>query len=384
MDFELTEEQQIFKRELERFAKEEIAPLVEEAEREEGFEDYPVHIFRKMGELGYLCVGYPEEYGGGGMDLIAECIQAEVLGRYSGVGLGGGLMVQSGIGTRMILEYGTEEQKRNYLAPAIKGEKIGAFGLTEPDAGSDAAAIRTNAVKKDGGYVINGSKIFITNGTIADFICVAAYTDRSKKAHEGVSILILEKGTPGFSARPVRKFVAKSSDTGELFFDDCEVPEKNLIGEEGKGFGYLMKVLDAGRVTHAARSVGLAHAAFDQAIAYAPERVQFGRPISKFQAIRFKFASMITEIEAARRLVYYAAWCLEHGASDSRMQASMAKLFASEVAQRVASEAMQILGGYGLTKDFNLFPVFAGARLATVTEGSSEIQRLVIARELGL
>ena len=383
MDFALSPEQALLKRELERFAKEEIAALAEEAERGDGFDEYPVHLFTRMGALGYLCVSYPEEYGGAGMDVVAGCLHAEIMGRYGGVGLGGAFMVQAGIGTHLILDYGSEEQKQRFLVPATRGEKIGAFGLTEPEAGSDASAMRTTAVRKGDRYVLNGSKIFITNGTIADFVCVAAYTDRSQGARGGVSILVVEKGSPGFEARQVAKHVAKSADTGELFFEDCEVPAENLVGEEGKGFSYLMAVLDAGRVTHGARSVGVAQSAYDRAAAYAPERVQFGRPFSKFQAVRFKLAEMATEIEAARWLVYHAAWSLDRGLADAKGKAAMAKLFASEVAQRAASEAMQILGGYGITKDYTLFPIFAGARLATVTEGTSEIQKLVIARELG-
>jgi len=240
-----------------------------------------------------------------------------------------------------------------------------------------------SAVREGDRYVLNGSKIFITNGTIADFVCVAAYTDRSKGARGGVSILVVEKGTPGFEARHVAKHVAKSADTGELFFEDCEVPAENLVGEEGRGFPYLMEVLDAGRITHAARSVGVAQAAYDHAAAYAPERVQFGKPISRFQAVRFKLAEMATQVEAARWLVYNAAWSLDRRKPEAKRKAAMAKLFASEAAQQVASDAMQILGGYGITKDYALFPIFAGTRLATITEGMSEIQKLVIARELG-
>lgn len=381
MDFELSEEQQIFKDAFSNFAQREILPLAREAEQTG---EVPAQVFKMAGDLGYLCVGFPVEYGGSGMDMVTEAIHAELLGQYCGMGLSGCLMVQSGIGTRIILEHGSEAQKQKYLCGAATGELISAFGLTEPDAGSDAAAIKTTAKRDGDEVVLNGSKIFITNGNIAEFTCIAAYTDKEKGPKAGISIFIVEKGTEGYTTKHVDKYVALSADTAEIFMEDCRIPAENLVGEEGNGFPYLMEVLYGGRVTHAARSVGLAQSALDMAVRYAKERVQFGRPIGKFQAIRFKLAQMATELEAARRMVYFAAWTLEHKKPGYKMHSSMAKLFASEVAQRVSEQAMQIHGGYGITKDFEIFPIFAGLRLATVTEGTSEIQRLIIARELGL
>jgi len=381
MDFGLTDEQREFKLAIRNFGEKEIVPSRERAD-ETG--ELPIEIFSKAGELGYLCVSYPEKYGAAGADKIADCICVEEFGRSGYFSIGAALMVQSGIGTRLILQNGTEQQRQEYLVPAIKGKKIAAFGLTEPNAGSDAAAIETRATRDGDSYVLNGTKIFITNGTIADFVCVAAYTDKSKGPRGGISVFIVKKGTPGFTSSKIKKWAARGADTGQLVFEDCRIPRENLIGEEGMGFPYLMDSLFYGRVTHASRSIGMAQAAFDLSSRYAKERVQFGRPISKFQAISFKLAKMAMEIEAARCLIYQAAWTIEHKKEGYRKQAAMAKLFASEVAQRVASEAMQIYGGYGITQEYPIFPIFADLRLATITEGTSEIQQLVIARELDL
>lgn len=381
MEFQLSEEQIMLRDTVRRWCKEEVAPLAQQAEEEGAF---PIHVLHRAGELGFLCVDYPEAFGGGGMDLLTECLVAEEIGRYGGVGIGGSLMVQSGLGTRLILAHGTDEQCQKYLVPATRGEKIAAFALTEPNAGSDVASIATTAVRQGDHYVLNGSKVFITNGTVADFSCVAAYTDKSKGPKGGMSVLIVDEGAHGFTAVKMNKHVSRSSDTAEYFFDDCKVPAANLVGEEGQGFGYVMETLYPGRVSHAARSVGLAQACLDLSLQYATQRVQFGRPISKFQAIKFKLAEMASSIEAARRLTHWAAWCVDTRTPGYRAAASSAKLFASEVAQQVSSEAMQIFGGYGITKDYPIYSIFAGLRLATVTEGTSEIQKLIIARELGI
>ncbi len=292
-------------------------------------------------------------------------------------------MVQSGIGTAAILHHGTEEQKQKYLVPAIKGHKIAIFGLTETNAGSDAAAIQTTAVKKGDKYVINGSKIFMTNGTIGDFVVTAAYTDKSLGASKGMSLIIVEKDTPGFTCTKLKKFCAHSGDTAELFFEDCGVPAENLIGEEGRGFHYLMGALDSGRIVHSARSVGLAQAAFEAALDYAKQRVQFGQQIYKFQVNSFKLARMAMDIEAARWLMYRAAWLYDQGARRFN-EAYMTKLFASEAAVRVTTEALQIGGGYALMSDSPLQRYFRDARLGTITEGTNEIQQIVISRGLGL
>lgn len=379
MDFELSEEQKMFKQAIHDFAEKEISPLVDEAERIAAF---PLHLFPKMGELGYLCVRYPPEYGGAGMGKMGDCISVEEIA-YVNVGIAAGIMVQGGIGTSAIFVRGNEEQKQKYLVPAIKGQKIAAFGLTEPNAGSDAAAIETTAVRKNGKYILNGTKIFITNGNVCDFVVAAAYTDKSKGAGRGVSLFIVEKDTPGFTRSKLHKFCSRPGETGELTFDNCAVLEENLIGEEGKGFPYIIEVLYGGRISHASRSLGLARAAYDAALKYAQERVQFGQPIAKFQANAFKLARMAMELEAARWLIYHAAWLYDQNKPHVK-EAAMAKLFASEVAVRITTETMQIFGGYGLVEESIVQRYFRDARLATITEGTSEIQQLVISREIGI
>lgn len=379
MDFEFSEEQKMFQQAIHDFAQKEIAPLVEESEKTSTF---PIQLFPKMGELGYLCPRYPPEYGGAGIGKMGDCISVEEVS-YVNVGIAAGIMVQGGIGTSAIYNRGNEAQKQKYLVPAIKGQKIAAFGLTEPNAGSDAASIQTTATRKNGKYILNGTKIFITNGNISDFVCVAAYTDKSKGAGRGVSLFIIEKGTPGFHRSKLHKFCSHPGETAELTFEDCTVTEENLIGEEGKGFPYILEVLYGGRISHAARSLGLSRSAYDAALKYAQDRVQFGQPIIKFQVNAFKLARMAMDIEAARWLIYYAAWLYDQNKPHIK-EAAMAKLFASEVATRVTTEALQIHGGYGLMEESVAQRYFRDARLATITEGTSEIQQLVIARQLGI
>lgn len=379
MDFEFSEEQKMFKEAIHNFAEKEIAPLVEEAEKTATF---PLQLFPKMGDLGYLCVRYPAEYGGAGIGKMGECISVEEVS-YFNVGIAAGIMVQGGIGTSAIYGRGSEDQKQKYLVPAIRGQKIAAFGLTEPNAGSDAASIETTATKKNGKYVLNGTKIFITNGNICDFVVVAAYTDKSKGARGGVSLFIVDKGTPGFNRSKLHKFCSRSGEIGELSFEDCAVTEENLIGEEGRGFPYIMEVLAGGRIVHSARSLGLARAAYDASLKYAQERVQFGQPIAKFQTNAFKLARMAMELDAARWLMYHAAWLYDQD-KPCMKEAAMAKLFASEVATHITTEAMQIHGGFGLMEDSVVERYFRDARLATITEGTSEIQQLVISREIGI
>ena len=379
MDFELSEEHKMFQEAIRNFAEKEIAPLVEEAEKTATF---PLQLFPQMGKLGYLCVRYPAKYGGAEIGKVGDCISVEEVA-YQSVGICAGIMVQSGIGTTAVYAYGSEDQKQKYLIPAIKGEKIAAFGLTEPNAGSDAAAIETTATKKNGKYILNGTKIFITNGNICDFVLAAAYTDKSKGARAGVSLFIVEKDTPGFNRAKLHKFCGRSGETGELSFEDCAIPEENLIGEEGKGFPYLMESLMGGRISHASRSLGLARAAYDASIKYAQERVQFGQPIAKFQANSFKLARMAMDIEAARWLIFHAAWLYDQNKPHVK-EAATAKLFASEVAISVTTEAMQIHGGYGLTEGSVVQRYFRDSRMSTITEGTSEIQQLVISREIGI
>lgn len=379
MDFELTEEQKIFREAIKRFAEKEIAPLVDEAEEKEKF---PVQLFPMMGDLGYLGIAYSPEYGGAGMGKMGECIAVEEFGRIC-LGIASGLMIQSGLATSSIYAHGSEAQKQRYLVPAIKGRKIAAFGLTEPNAGSDAAAMETRGKKDGKDYVINGNKIFISNGPIADFVVTAAYTDKSQGAGGGVSLFIVDKSTPGFSVKKMHKFCLRPSETGELTYDDVRVPEGNLVGEEGHGFRYLMQALAGGRISHAARSLGLTMAAYEASLEYAKDRKQFGQPIGKFQSIAFKLARMALDIEAARWLAYHAAWLYDAGKRCMK-EAAMAKLFASEAAQRITGEAIQIHGGYGFTTDSPIQRYFRDARLGTTVEGTSEIQQLVISREIGV
>ncbi len=378
MDFELTEAQKMFQEAIREFAQKEVAPLVDQAEKTSSF---PLQLFPKMGELGYLCARYPEKYGGSGLGKIGDCICVEEIA-YHSVGVAAGIMVQSGIGTGAIYNRGTEEQKQKFLVPAIKGQKIAAFGLTEPDAGSDAASIQTTAVKKNGKWVLNGTKMFITNGTFCDYVVTAAVTDKTKGTR-GISLFIVEKDSPGFSRSKIHKFCARSGEVAELVFEDCTIPAENIIGEEGNGFRYVMETLTGGRISHAARSLGLARAAFDAALKYSQERVQFGQPIAKFQFNSFKLAQMAMEIEAARWLIFYAAWLYDANKPHIK-EAAMAKLFASQVAERVTTEALQIHGGYGLTEESVAQRYFRDSRMGTITEGTSEIQLLVISREIGI
>jgi len=380
MDFSFTEEQNIFRDAIRRFAEQEISPLVEAAEENQKF---PVQLFRRMGELGYLCIGYPEKYGSAGVDKITECIYMEELNRVN-AGISSAIMVQGGLATGPIYEFGTEEQKQRYLVPAIKGEKIGAFALTEPDAGSDAASIKTRA-KKDGDYyILNGSKTFITNAPICDYAIVAAYTNPEKRG-EGINLFIVDKGTPGFvKGKKFSKVGNRSQETGELFFEDCRVHTSQMIGEkEGGGFSQLEYGLMVGRMIYAARSVGVATAAYEASVKYAREREQFGRPISKFQAIRFKIAEMAMLIEVMRTYMFKVAWLLDQG-SKCMKEASMGKLFCTEMVQKIVIDAMQIHGGYGYMMESPIQRYWRDARLYTIAEGTSEIQHLIIVRELGI
>jgi len=380
VDIYLNEEHKMLQQTIKSFLEKELVPLVDEAEAKHKF---PVDFFRKMGQLGYLCVNFPEKYDGAGLGVIGESIVVEELARVC-AGVAAGVMLQSGIGLTSILDHGTEEQKQKYVVPAIKGEKIAAFGLTEPGAGSDAASIKTRAERKGDHYVINGRKTFITHANICDFILVAAWTDRSQKPGKGISIIVVDQGTPGFEVtRILDKVGFLSSETAELVFEDCKVPAENLIGEEGKGFGYLMGSLTHGRITHAFSSVGIAQAAFEEALRYAQEREQFGRPIGKFQSISFKLARMATQLQAARLLGYQAGWLYDQGLNCTK-EASMAKLFASEMAAYVTGEAMHIFGGYGYMMEYPVQRFWRDAKLRQVTEGTSEVQQMVIAKELGL
>jgi butyryl-CoA dehydrogenase len=377
MDFDLTEEHRIFQDAIRDFAQKEIAPLVDEAEETNIF---PQQLFKKMGGLGFLCPRYPVELGGGGGDKIMDCIMAEELNKVN-AGIAASLMVQGGLSTQPIYRFGTEEQKEKFLIPAIKGEKIGAFALTEPDSGSDAASIKTRAVLDGDGYIINGTKIFTTNGPICHFATVAAYTDPSKRA-EGINLFIVEKGTPGFSiSRKLDKVGNRSIETGELAFEDCRVPAKNMIGlKQGGGFDQIADTLIQGRITYGGRCTGTAQAAYDLTVQYAKERIQFGRPIIKFQATRFRLAEMAMNIDIMRSYTYRVAWMYDQG-KNVRKESSMVKLFCAETLQKILSDSMQIHGGYGYMMEYPIQRYWRDGRLFTITEGTSEIQRLVIANE---
>lgn len=379
MDFELTEENHIFQDSIRDFAQKEIAPLVDEAEEKNVF---PRQLFKKMGEQGYLCPRYPVEMGGGGGDKITECIMAEELNRVN-AGIAACLMVQGGLSTQPIYRFGSEDLKQRFLMPAIKGEKIAAFALTEPDSGSDAASIKTRAIRNGDEYVINGTKIFITNGPICDFVTLAAYTDPGKRG-EGINLFIVEKDSPGFSvSRKLDKVGNRSIETGELVFEDCRVPADNMIGDkEGGGFPQIADTLISGRITYGARCTGTAQTAFDLTVKYAKERVQFGKPIIKFQATKFKLAEMAMHIDIMRTYTYRVAWMYDQG-KNVRKESSMVKLFCAEILQTILSDSMQIHGGYGYMMEYPIQRYWRDGRLFTITEGTSEIQRLVIGRELG-
>jgi alkylation response protein AidB-like acyl-CoA dehydrogenase len=378
IDFELTEEQQMFIDTMRDFGEKEITPLVEDAEANEKF---PVELFPKLGEMGFLGISLPEEYGGVGLDKVTECIFAEEMGRIN-AGIAMCVNAHTSLSMVPIEKFGNDAQKEKYLIPGIEGKLIGALGLTEPDAGSDARAIRATAVKKDGKYIINGTKTWITNGTMCDYVIVAAYTDKTKKG-TGISLFIIDSDAPGFTEKnKIHKLGHRSADTAELVFENCEIPEENLLVGEG-GFSGAMSTLLGARITHAAKSVGLSQAAFEFALNYSKEREAFGRPISKFQAISFKLAEMAVKIETARLLVYKAAW-LYSTDKNALKEASMAKLYASGVVQEVCTEAVQVLGGYGYGVEFPVERYYRDAKLASITEGTSEIQHVVIARELGI
>ena len=380
MDFEFSEENRIFQDAIRDFALKEIAPLVDEAE-ETGV--FPKELFRRMGAQGFLCPRYPVELGGGGGDKITECIMVEELNRIC-PGIAAALMAQSGLATQPIYRYGSEELKREFLMPALRGEKIGAFGLTEPDVGSDAASIRTRALRDGDSYVINGTKMFITNGPICDYVVVAAYTDPSRRG-VGINLFVVEKGTPGFTvSRKLDKVGNRSAETGELVFEDCRVPASRMIGgKEGGGFGQLADTLISGRITYGARCVGSGQAAYDLTAQYAKERVQFGKPIVKFQNTGFKLAEIATHVDVMRTYTYRAAWMYDQG-KNVRKEAAMVKLFTAEILQTILNQCMQIHGGYGYMMEYPIQRFWRDGRLYTVTEGTSEIQRMIIAKELGL
>ncbi|MBM4326413.1 MAG: acyl-CoA dehydrogenase [Deltaproteobacteria bacterium] len=379
MAYQLTEEHRIFRDAIRAFAENEIAPLVEEAEETETF---PKHLFKRMAEYGFLCPRYPEELGGGGADKIAECILVEELTRVCS-GIAGAVVAHSGLGAMPIYQYGSEEQKERFLVPAIKGEKIAAFGLTEPNAGSDVASLQTRAERDGDNYIINGSKMFISNGPICDYVVVAAYTQPERRG-EGINLFIVERSAPGFNVSPKLKKVGnRCTETAELVFEDCVVPASNMIGgKEGGGFKQIDDTLISGRITYGSRSTGTAQAAYELSAQYAKERVQFGRPIIEFQATRFKLAEMAMNVDIMRTYTYYTAHLYDSGVN-VRKESSMVKLFCTETLQKILNDAMQIHGGYGYMMEYAVQRHWRDGRLFTVTEGTSEVHKMVIARECG-
>jgi alkylation response protein AidB-like acyl-CoA dehydrogenase len=377
LDFSLTEEQQLLKKTVREFAEAEIGPFAREWDEKQ---EFPREVFAKLGELGLMGVVWPAQYGGSGMSTLDYAIVMEELSRVdAGVALS--VAAHNSLSSGHIFLAGSEEQKKKYLAPLARGEKVGCWGLTENSAGSDAGGTKTTAVRDGGEWVINGSKTFITNGRIADTAVVMAVTDRAK-GNKGISAFILERGMKGFrSGKKEDKLGVRSSDTSELVFEDCRVPAANLLGKEGYGYVDTLKILDRGRIGIAAFSIGIAQASLEASMKYAQGRRQFGHPIADFQAIQFKIADMATKVSAARLLCWQAA-ALRDAGREHKLESSMAKLFASEAAVEVALDAVQIHGGYGYIKEYPVERYLRDSKLGTIGEGTSEVQRLVIAREL--
>ena len=378
MHFGLTDEQEQLRREVRAFAEREVAPHVSEWDEKS---EFPHAVVKKLGEMGLMGVIFPEELGGAGLGYVEYVLAVEELSRVDG---SVGIIVAShnSLCTNHIMLGGNDAQRKRWIPKLASGEWLGAWGLTEPGSGSDAAGMRTTAVKRDGGWVLNGSKTFITNGTYANCALVLAVTDKEKATHGGISGFLVERGTPGFrSGKKENKLGLRASDTAELIFENCVVPDDCLVGELGDGFKDAMRTLDGGRISIAALSLGMARGALDAAAKYSKQRKQFGKAISEFQAIQFKLADMATELDAAWLLTMRAAQMKDAHKTVTR-EAAMAKLFASEAACRICDEGVQIHGGYGFIKDYPAEKFYRDVRLCTIGEGTSEIQRMVIAREL--
>jgi short/branched chain acyl-CoA dehydrogenase len=376
VDFDLSDEHELLRRTVREFAEERIAPVAEELDREHRF---PYDIVAELAELGLMGIPIPEEHGGGGGDTLSYTIAVEELTRVdSSVAIT--VAAHTSLGTMPILLFGSEEQKREWLPDLASGRRLAAFGLTEPEAGSDAGAARTTAELRDGRWFVNGSKIFITNAGTDLSACV---TITARTGEDEVSNLIVPNGTEGYEiSAPMRKMGWRASDTRELSFRDCAVPEDNLLGERGAGYRQSLEILDGGRISIAAMGLGLAQGAYELASAYARERKQFGQRISKFQAIQFKLADMATEVDAGRGLVYRAAWLKDQGRPYGQA-AAMAKLYTGELAHRVANHALQIHGGYGFMDEYAISRFYRDQKVLEIGEGTNEVQRLVIARHLG-
>ena len=379
MDFQLTEQQKLFKKTVKEFADKEIKPLALKIDKEEYF---PWDLYNKMGKLGLMSMTVPRNYGGAGIDRVSYMIALEEISRVCG-STGITVEAHNSLGVGHIYEKGTEEQRKKYLPKLLHGEAIAAWALTEPNAGSDAASLQTTAVLEGDEWVINGTKQFITSGDIATVTTVMAKTDKTLGA-KGISAFIVEKGTPGFSVGVLEdKLGLRGSKTAELILEDCRVPKENLLGEKNLGFVGAMTILDRGRTAIGAMAVGIAQGAFEESLSYAKQRVQFGKPIGKNQAIQWMLADMATSIDAARLLVMRAAF-LEDKGLPFNIEASMAKLFASEIAMKATRDAIQIHGGHGYMRDLPLERFYRDVKLTQIGEGTSEVQRMVIAKRLGL
>ncbi len=377
ISIELNEEQRIIQKTIREFAEEKIRPLTAKLDEAQ---EFPMDLMNELGRLGFMGILVPEEFGGSGLGYVEYALIVEEIAKVDpAVALS--VAAHNGLCTNHINLFASDELKKKYLPELASGKKIGAWGLTEPSSGSDAAAMRTTAIKDNDIYVLNGSKNFITHGGVGDIAVVMAITNKDK-GKKGISTFILEKGMPGFSAgKKENKLGMRASETRELIFENCRIPATNLVGNEGDGFIQAMKVLEGGRISIAALSVGLAEGALIAAINYSKERKQFGKTLAEFQATQFKFADIATEIEAARLLTFKAAWQKDNNKFDLKA-AAMAKLFASELAVRAANQAVQIFGGYGYVKDYPVEKYYRDAKLLTIGEGTSEVQRLVIAKEL--
>lgn len=374
MNFGLTREQELVRQMVREFAVNEVKPIAAEIDETERF---PMENVKKMAELGMMGIPFPKELGGSGGDVLSYIIAVEELSKVCGT-TGVILSAHTSLCASLIYENGIPSQKEKYLVPLAKGEKIGAFGLTEPGAGTDAAGQQTTAVLDGDNYILNGSKIFITNGGVADTFIVFAMTDKSQGTR-GISAFIVEKGFPGFSiGKKEDKLGIRASSTTELIFENCIVPKENLIGKEGKGFGIAMKTLDGGRIGIAAQALGIAEGAYEETIKYMKERKQFGRSLSAFQGLQWMIAEMETKIEAAKLLVYKAAW-LKQNKLPYSVDAAKAKLFAAEVAMDVTTKAVQLHGGYGYTKEYPVERMMRDAKITEIYEGTSEVQKMVIA-----
>lgn len=377
MDFSFSEDQEMLRRTVREFAEQEIAPSVLDYDEKQ---EYPRELIAKAGELGLLGVIFPEDVGGAGLGYVEYVIAVEELSRVDG-SVGISVAAHNSLCTNHIYECGTDDQRRRYVAKLASGEWIGGWSLTEPTAGSDAAGTRTTARRDGDAWVLNGAKTFTTHGSVGDVCVVFGVTDPDKEKH-GISAFIVEKGTPGFRAgKKENKMGLRASDTSEVIMEDCRLSDDQLLGQRGEGFVDAMKILDGGRISIGALALGMARGAYEAALKYASEREQFGRSIASFQGIQFMLADMAMEIDAAALLIYRAAWMKDRGMRTTK-ESSMAKLYASEVGVRVCDRALQVFGGYGYVKDFPVEKFYRDVKLCTIGEGTSEIQRLVIAREL--